>query len=479
MATFGSNLERVLYSCFCGKKNAICRLYFCRHCLKLRCSDCVSHEVDTPFCPNCLECMPTTEAKLKKNRCTSCFDCPSCQHTLSTRATTMPVPNPEDPNKSLLKKVYYLACGFCRWTSRDASLQDQPVATGGWKDQENPHFKRLSTLYEYYRQMAQKEKVEKERRKYSRRRSYLHLSHQQQLETVDCSDLTTENLENTMDKYGLTPTASRKRGLISMASLSLKESEDIKIQAIEVSYSSTDVMPLDESVYTQPLILENVTTISQRLASPEFQPETTSNLYPIHKHLLIKRSLRCRECEHNLSKPEYSPVSIKFKIQLIALYFVPDIKIMTMPHFQFQKESRVVLTMVNPSDYMGKVTFRPLDQPDWSETALVSCPDEEILLSPRDDTAVFDDGTTSQKEFKDNPDTILFRKANKVGFFVKVTPQKALGDIKISFMIRYNHHNMVNPIPAKDAEVPIEPVVTWMEHPVYINLGPLSTSPIS
>jgi len=26
-----------------------------------------------------------------------------------------------------------------------------------------------------------------------------------------------------------------------------------------------------------------------------------------------------QECEHNLSKPEFNPLSIKFKIQLIAL----------------------------------------------------------------------------------------------------------------------------------------------------------------
>ena len=28
-------------------------------------------------------------------------------------------------------------------------------------------------------------------------------------------------------------------------------------------------------------------------------------------------------CEHNLSKPEYNPTSIKFKIQLAAYYHVP------------------------------------------------------------------------------------------------------------------------------------------------------------
>lgn len=46
-------------------------------------------------------------------------------HTLSTRATSVQVQNTEDPNKTIPKKVYYLVCGFCRWTSRDVGIPDQ------------------------------------------------------------------------------------------------------------------------------------------------------------------------------------------------------------------------------------------------------------------------------------------------------------------------------------------------------------------
>lgn len=97
-----------------------------------------------------------------------------------------------------------------------------------------------------------------------------------------------------------------------------------------------------------------VTTLRQRLLQPDFQPAGASQLHPRHKHLLMKRSLRCRvsatsgfyspvsikgccfyvdhtrttfvflisslqKCEHNLSKPEFNPTSIKFKIQLVAV----------------------------------------------------------------------------------------------------------------------------------------------------------------
>ena len=109
-----SIMRLVRYLCSCGMAQPLARLYFCRHCLELRCGFCVSHEVDSHYCPNCLENMPSAEARLKKNRCANCFDCPSCAHTLSTRATSVPVPSADDPSKVVAKKVYYLACSYCR-----------------------------------------------------------------------------------------------------------------------------------------------------------------------------------------------------------------------------------------------------------------------------------------------------------------------------------------------------------------------------
>ena len=37
------------------------------------------------------------------------------------------VKNPDDPAKSTPKKMYYLACGVCRWTTRDVAIPDKPV----------------------------------------------------------------------------------------------------------------------------------------------------------------------------------------------------------------------------------------------------------------------------------------------------------------------------------------------------------------
>lgn len=84
---------------------------------------------------------------MKKYRCNKCFECPSCQHTLSARATTVQISKPEpggaevdvkpDPDaaaaaadaeksaKVTTRKMYYLSCLACRWTSRDVGLPDQ------------------------------------------------------------------------------------------------------------------------------------------------------------------------------------------------------------------------------------------------------------------------------------------------------------------------------------------------------------------
>ena len=242
-----------------------------------------------------------------------------------------------------------------RWTSRDVGIKDQPTASGGWIDQENPHAKRISALLGYYRQLAQKEKSEKEKKKFMRRRNYLHFT----------------------DKYGMSSLASRKRsGLIGMGSLSLKD-EDLKIEEIEACETTEDPEPLSDDIFTKPLELNKKTNIGQRHANVEFQPEEISNLYPRHKYLLIKRSQRCRECEHNLSKPEFNPSSIKFKIQLVAIHHVPEMRIMS-ANLQLNQESPVILTLFNPLDYQTRVTLSPLEEngdgnAEWSTAKVETC----------------------------------------------------------------------------------------------------------
>lgn len=140
-------------------------------------------QVDSHFCRNCLENIPSSEAKLRKNKCNSCFDCPSCDSVLSARATSIQVPmtsgseaeQSQDANSSLAssgkmvtKKMYYLACLACRYTSRDVGISDQASQNFCWPEQEYKHANRFGKVLDYYqsvvlhdKQMKQEEKRRK------------------------------------------------------------------------------------------------------------------------------------------------------------------------------------------------------------------------------------------------------------------------------------------------------------------------------
>lgn len=72
--------------------------------------------------------------------------------------------------------------------------------------------------------------------------------------------------------------------------------------------------------------------------------------------------LRCRVCERNISKPEYSPVSIKFKIQLNAYYHVPQVRLMNpLPQPLLPGQTaKIVLRLSNPTQFPTSIKFLPL-----------------------------------------------------------------------------------------------------------------------
>lgn len=69
----------------------------------------------------------------------------------------------------------------------------------------------------------------------------------------------------------------------------------------------------------------SATSALQRHMAPALQPTETRNLKPRHKALAVKRSLRCKKCEHTLSKADFNPSYTKFRINLSAICHVPDL----------------------------------------------------------------------------------------------------------------------------------------------------------
>ncbi|NWZ16545.1 DCTN4 protein, partial [Agelaius phoeniceus] len=449
--------ERVLYLVR-GEKELrapLPQLYFCRYCSELRSLECVSHEVtaDRPRRTRA----PGGTRRDRAGRCS----------LYAQRLGRTPASHSFSPLVLVVSAAGGVGCDFCvasgnlLWT---LLFLFSCAASGGWQEPENPHTQRINKLVEYYQQLAQKEKIERDRKKLVRRRNYVPLAFSQHTIHV-------------VDKYSLGTRLQRQRPgapISALAGLSLKEGEDHKEIKIEPADAVEEVEPLPEDYYTRPINLTEVTTLRQRLLQPDFQPICASQLYPRHKHLLIKRSLRCRKCEHNLSKPEFNPTSIKFKIQLVAVNYIPEVRIMSIPNLRYMKESQVLLTLTNPVENVTHVTLLECEEGDpdnINSTAKVAVPPKELILAGKDAAAEYDELAEPQ-DFQDDPDIIAFRKANKVGVFIKVTPQKEEGEVTVSFKMKHEFKNLTAPIrPNEDGDHTSE--VIWLTHHVELSLGPV------
>ncbi|KAK6746858.1 hypothetical protein RB195_000232 [Necator americanus] len=139
-------MERVLYQCGCDNWWPLCNLYFCRHCSSLRCISCSLNEIDSTFCPNCLENIPAGEARVKRNRCVNCNQCPICSMVLTTRA---------------VGESCHLMCSTCRWSTRDSDTPDQPSSIN-WPVHETTLDKDLGEALERMRVLAAAEKAQRD-----------------------------------------------------------------------------------------------------------------------------------------------------------------------------------------------------------------------------------------------------------------------------------------------------------------------------
>ncbi|XP_043579699.1 dynactin subunit 4 isoform X1 [Bombus pyrosoma] len=471
--------DYVRYVCNCGSLKPISKIYFCRHCSKIRCGYCVCQEVDSHYCPNCMENLPSSEVRLKKNKCSNCFKCPCCFQTLSTRAGHAPlraVPVEGEDSKDIKttpKKVYYLSCSLCRWTSRDAGIPDQSVATGGWPEQENPHMNRINTLIDYHKILASIEKQQSEKKKFRPKHPYMQIA-----------------------MFRITSAMVRKR--IGHPTKPATESTDQPPPAV----ASIEVEELPTDIFTKPVEITKITTLEQRLQQPDVQTENVNELRPQHRQLLVRRSQRCRVCEHNLCKPDFCSHSAKFKIQLAAFYHVPEVRIVTCEPLRPGKSSELLLKFCNPTQHQTQVVLLSLDTPmtpiltvvdekeevkqdntqqvkdQGSESpnllpsivrqvpvseetkpikitanADLVLPHSPLILPRRDDAAEYDD-TGDTHNFQDDPKFVIWRKGNKAVIKLHVTPHENIQEsdgqpIIIGFVMQYRYVNTITTLEHK------------------------------
>lgn len=271
---------------------------------------------------------------------------------------------------------------------------------------------------------------------------------------------------------------------------------------ITASLATAAVDELPDDLFTQPLVLNTITTLKQRLQHPALQPPSVNNLYPQHRSITIKRSLRCKQCQHNVLKPEFNPQSIKYRIQLYASAHVPDVRLIKAPRYVHGSRDpfTIQLRLTNPTLHDMTITIfnlptadeedliigelrssferslnassavstpsgsapsslmslpatfgrqqsiviaeelRPVDQ----RTNATVAPLESFVLNYRDDAAEFDDDDQVKRE---DLKFIAWRKANRVALNVPVTPEMEVlqvgDDIVTGFTLQYTYTNTV------------------------------------
>lgn len=128
------------------------------------------------------------------------------------------------------------------------------IVPGNWRRPDNPNAKRVKELLEAYKVVAAKEKVEKDRKKYttSKRRQFHFTSSSSPL-----SGLSTSSSIHS-DKYGILSPASRRLKNLNLAGGSAQESTQ---QSIEVLMKG--LLPPAQTVENfDPLVPEDFFTIT-------------------------------------------------------------------------------------------------------------------------------------------------------------------------------------------------------------------------
>lgn len=437
----------VRYKCSCGQFRRLHATYFCRHCMTLRCRSCVAHEVDSQYCQHCLEYIPTIDPKFQMNKCASCYQCPSCQHLLSTSILSVSTSTTDLSNRQgqtadeVVTRTCKLVCEFCRWSSGTFMKEGSKVSSD-LGDSEVQNESRISELMAFYRAVSQKEKSDKKKRRF----------HSRSGNTMDL--LKKYGIDNTLspklfESLRARTTFHDKSSALAKYNLEPKSNDDSAIETFAPA-EAVDVDELGELdmgfYYDKNFEADKISGIRQRLSQIEFQPDKVADFRPISKSLSVKRSLRCKKCERNLCRSEYSPLSIRFKIQSAAFYYIPDLKLRVENYpikLKLGEDNIVEFTLQNQTLTLIKAKLDKLDEAN-NDLYDVALPPYELSLGSKDDTVDYEYIPLDMRPLNETTQ-VVFQSLSKVGFYIKVKPKKKVEALAIQFRLTHDVLLLQNP----------------------------------
>lgn len=317
-----------------------------------------------------------------------------------------------------------------------------------FKDPPSPHQERVNKLVSFYKEFALRDQAEREKAKKVGRRGRTFGGLLDPSKFVGAKSSSMES-----------PTQLRRA-----ASQVPWDSSVIEKMAAQ---SSDRPDPVPDELYINEIDLRNVPTLQQRLLDPIHQPTSVDQFTPRPLHLIGKKLLRCKGCDHILLKAEINPSSIRFKIQQIALHSFPQVRIFEPPQLTPDQPCLVLLSITNPLNSVVTVSFSQLQSNKTKDELVVaSLPEGSYQLSPNDDVGDLLDGD-GEDEMEGAKEYVHSRLLGRLVLKFNVTPVATAGEVKFGFIMNFSYK------PTVEADKPDAELVIPI--PITVDLGKITT----
>ncbi|KAJ5625819.1 hypothetical protein N7510_002128 [Penicillium lagena] len=367
------------------------QLLYCEDCHQIKCPRCITEEIVSWYCPNCLFETPSSMVKSDGNRCgRNCFNCPACTAPLAVSTIENVAGN------ATQQGPWVLSCGYCLWTTLDigikfdkptnirsqlqkmtdstapASFDRKPSRTFG--DLKSP----LATFASIDEQSNARDEEDTNQSAHKEdsapplgaeaRFAALKSFYRTQINETSNSPSDPLSSDFGFSSPGalnrlmsLYASSSRLGGLYGSGNKKPKSKPPVMREALtaseglRVADSHADVEVI-ERLASADCGWNGVASADQRTEqSPDVR--FVDDLLPLPVLLRTKRAKRCKSCKHILVKPETKPQSTRFRIRLIALSYIP---LPTLRPLAFPSSSSAVSPTVPAPDLTALPPLRPI-----------------------------------------------------------------------------------------------------------------------
>ncbi|OII71717.1 dynamin-like protein [Cryptosporidium ubiquitum] len=340
-----------------GEHHDLINCYYCESCNKLISQEEVKIEIDTYFCPNCLENIPSSEAFSRNFRCINCHDCPRCMATISTNKLNLGIESNEN-NGGIVQFSYN--CGFCYFSlNADYGMNIVSEVNETTNKEPSNGSKKLGAV-KYKNSFSLQES------------NYLSLifekmsnSMAKHFDPYIINDTTkSKNLDDEQEKLNPALRILEEKQQILTSLLKEKNlwQNNDKLKCLSNIKNSFPNSPEKNNLsYRQ--YLNHPEIINSVYLSLRSNSNNGAILYPFEKKLCVQISKRCTACKRLVIKPQLNPLSQPpFRVNLSANLFLPNFRIVSIKNASPDNRSfeRVIkIKIENLMDRQVRVDFLP------------------------------------------------------------------------------------------------------------------------